>query len=317
MRLTFGSLAVLIVMSTAPAVAQQGGWGTSEIATGSGGIDPAYAAFDRGQYIKARELAEKQAANGVVASNTILGILYERGLGVKIDASKAAVWYANGAQLGNQHAQFALGLMLAEGRGIKKNKKQAAQFFELSAGQGNVDAMYNLALMYVNGDALPQDYKKAAELMERAAKGGLAVAQYDLAALYKEGVGVEKSMRTSAFWLQKAAEAGMTNAELEFGIALFLGQGVEKNEKLGFEMFRRSAEKGNPVAQNRLARAYANGLGTKPDLVEAAKWHMLSRQSGVSDFRLDQMLAGLSQDERGKAQKSALLWQRSSDAMLQ
>jgi TPR repeat protein len=187
----------------------------------------------------------------------------------------------------------------------------------LSAAQGNPNAMYNLGLMYVDGDGVEQDYEKAAEWLEKAAKGDLAPAQYDLAALYKEGIGVKQSLSTAAFWLQKAAEAGMTNAELELGIALYLGKGVEKNEKLGFEMFRRSAEKGNPVAQNRLAHAYAAGLGTEHDPVEAAKWHMLSREFGVSDFRLDKLLSGLSPDVRSKAQQSAELWQKSTDALLQ
>jgi hypothetical protein len=321
MRLTIGAVVLLFALAIQPAAAQEGGWVTGEVAAkeanGKRAGDPAYEAFDRGKYDEARELAEKQAANGVAASNTLLGMLYERGLGVKIDAAQAAVHYANGAQLGEQHAQFALGLVLAEGRGIKQNKKQAIQFFELSAAQGNANAMYNLALMYVDGNGVEQNYSKAAEWLEGAAKRDHAPAQYDLAALYKEGVGVKQSVTTAAHWLQKAAEAGMTNAELEFGIALFLGKGVKKDEKLGFQMFRRSAEKGNPVAQNRLAHAYAAGLGTEHDPVEAAKWHMLSREFGVSDFRLDQFLSGLSQDVRSKAQQSAELWQKSTDALLQ
>lgn len=82
-------------------------------------------------------------------------------------------------------------------------------------------------------------------------------------------------------------------------------------------MLRRAAEKGNPVAQNRLAHALAGGRGTKKNPVAAAKWHLLSRQSGVSDFGLDQFLGSLSSGEREKAEKAAFDWEQSTAALLQ
>jgi TPR repeat protein len=153
--------------------------------------------------------------------------------------------------------------------------------------------------------------------MERSAKLGNIAAQFDLAALYKQGRGVPPDERMAAYWISKAAETGMSNAELEFGIALYLGNGVKKDEAKGFEMIRSSAEKGNPVAQNRLAHAYAGGLGTERDWIAAAKWHLLSREAGVSDFGLDRFLASLTPEERKKAEKSAYDWEQSTSALLQ
>ncbi|HKJ61007.1 MAG TPA: hypothetical protein VKA94_03300, partial [Hyphomicrobiales bacterium] len=85
MRLSFGAVAVLFMLAIQPANAQKGGWVTGEVTAdkkpaGAPGNketagDPAYDAFDRGNYIMAQKLAEKQAANGVVASNTLLGML--------------------------------------------------------------------------------------------------------------------------------------------------------------------------------------------------------------------------------------------------
>jgi uncharacterized protein len=69
-----------------------------------------------------------------------------------------------------------------------------------------------------------------------------------------------------------------------------------------------AAEKGNPVAQNRLARLYANGLVYKKDRVEAAKWHLLAREAGASDFDLDILLAELTPEERLAAEKAADEW---------
>jgi hypothetical protein len=54
-----------------------------------------------------------------------------------------------------------------------------------------------------------------------------------------------------------------------------------------------------------------------PDPVAAAKWHILSRKAGMSDFNLDQFLGRLSEDERAKAEKAANDWQQSMAALLQ
>ena len=322
-HLTF--LAVIAAMlSGAPVLAAKkadpkSGWkagSTSVEQSQPAARDQAYAAFDEGRYIKAKELAEAEAAKGIGPSHTMLGMIYERGLGVPRDFDKAADQYLAGAKAGDLHAQFAIGVMLAEGRGIKKNKKQAAQFFELAAAKSHPAALYNLAMIYIDGDARSQDYKQAAQLLERAAKLDHAPSEYDLAALYKDGRGVKKSYEKAVYWLKKAAEAGITNAELEYGIALFLGKGVPKNEALGFQMLRRAAEKGNPVAQNRLAHAYAGGRGIEIDPVAAAKWHLLSRQAGVSDFGLDGFLGSVSADDRKKAEKAAFDWQKKTDALL-
>ena len=62
------------------------------------------------------------------------------------------------------------------------------------------------------------------------------------------------------------------------------------------------------MAQNRLARLYANGVVVTADPVEAAKWHLLAREAGVSDFSLDILLAKLTKEQRAKAEKEADDW---------
>jgi TPR repeat protein len=279
--------------------------------------DPIYGAFDEGKYQEAKTLAEAAAAKGDGPAHTLLGQMYEQGLGVPLDLTKAAEWYAKGAALGDVHSLFSLGVMLAEGRGVKENKKQAADLFELAAAKNHAIAIYNLALIYVEGFARPLNLEKAAQLMEQAANLDYAPAQYDLAAFYKEGRGVPRDDAKVVYWLGKAAESGYNNAELEYGILLFNGKGIPKNEKLGLDFIRRSAEKGNPIAQNRLARAYAYGAGTKIDIIAAGKWHLLSRQAGVSDFNLDKFLGSLSDEQRAKAEKAASDWEQSMAALLQ
>ena len=80
------------------------------------------------------------------------------------------------------------------------------------------------------------------------------------------------------------------------------------NEAKAAKLFRLAADQGNPVAQNRLARLYANGVVVKADPVQAAKWHLLAREAGVSDFSLDVVLAKLTKEQREQAEQAAEDW---------
>ena len=52
----------------------------------------------------------------------------------------------------------------------------------------------------------------------------------------------------------------LPEAQVEYGVMLFKGEGVAVDEQRAAKLFRLSAEQGNAVAQNRLARLYANGV---------------------------------------------------------
>lgn len=163
--------------------------------------DPAYAAFDKRDFALAKKLAEEAAARGEPSAHTLLGQLYEQGLGVLQDYGKAAEWYAKGSALGDAHAQFCLGMMLVEGRGAAKNKKRAAEFFQLAAAKNHAHAQYNLALLYAEGSVYPQDYAKVAMWLERAAAQNHAQAQYDLGAMYNSGTGLSKDEVKAEYWI--------------------------------------------------------------------------------------------------------------------
>lgn len=299
--------AVLAEKGKSPAVAKPF---TTETTTIN---DPAYAAFDQGLYIQALKLAEEAAKRGEAEAHTLIGQIYEQGLGVAKDEVRAAEAYAKGAALGDMHAQFQIGMMLAQGRGVAKNLDKAASFFELASSQNHALAQYNLALIHIDGFARQQDYAKAAALLEKAAAQDHPQAQYDLGALYASGQGVPKDIDKAAYWTGLAAKAGLADAQLEYGIMLINGKGVPKDEKQGVALLRAAAEKNNPVAQNRLARSYAFGVGVDVDTVEAAKWHLLARGAGASDGRLDVFLSGLPADKREAAEKAANEWRQQSD----
>ena len=94
----------------------------------------AYELFDQGRYLSALATAVKAVqSSGEREAYTLIGRIYEEGLGVGRNQEVAAEWYAQGAELGDPNAQFALGLMYTEGRGVAKNLSRASSAFEAPA----------------------------------------------------------------------------------------------------------------------------------------------------------------------------------------
>ena len=170
------------------------------------GADAAYEAFDQARYLTALELAKAGVERGEAQSATLIGRIYQEGLGVPRDDVQAAQWYRKGAELGDYNAMFAFGVLLADGGAIKKDMAGAAQMFEKAAAQGHVTANYNLALLFLSGEGKPQNLQRGAAHMRYAAEQGLVQAQYDLATLYSTGEGVTPDAVEAAHWFEKAAE---------------------------------------------------------------------------------------------------------------
>lgn len=271
--------------------------------------DAAYEAFDQGRFLTALELAQKAAEQGEPQAHTLIGRILLEGLGVPADVVAASRWYAKGAELGDAEAAFALGLLSVRGHGIGKDVGKAAIHFETAARKGHPEANYNLGLLFLKGEGKPENAFRAAAHFAYAAEHGIAAAQYDLATMLAAGQGFPTANAfEAARWLERAAKAGHIAAEVEYAVLLIKGHGVPVDARRAVHFFERAADKGNAIAQNRLARCHANGLGTSKDVVQAAKWHLLARSAGLADPELDEMLAKMPRSERLTAEKAANQW---------
>lgn len=273
------------------------------------GDDAAYIAFDQGQYLTALQLAESAAERNVPQALTLMGRIYERGLGVPIDALKAARLYRRGAELGDTEALFSFAVMLAAGRGIQKNVGGAADLFERAARTGHAEANYNLGLLFIVGSGKPENPRRALMHIRYAARKGIAAAQYDLAALYRKGHGTEADAYQATHWLRTAAKSGMAAAQYEYAVKLLRGQGFN-HDKPDIVMFlTEAARQGVPGAQNRLAHIYAEGRIVRKNMVDAAKWRLIAKASGrksqAFDAALDKQIAAMPRDALRRAQDAA------------
>ena len=270
--------------------------------------DYAYGAFQRGWFLTAFSLALERATAGDATAQTLLGVLFERGLGVREDFAEAAEWYGLAAKGGDAEAQYALARMHLEGQGVAVDDAQAADLLQQAADQGHAVAARELGYLLLQGKGRAKNAMLAAAYLRRAAAGGDMDAQYTLAGLFVEGVGVVPDPKQAARWFAEAAANGHLGAQVEYGIILFNGRGVPKDEHAAADWFLAAASEDNPSAQLRLARLYADGKGIEQNDAEAARWYLIAKSRGLEDAFLEDWLARLDATTRETAAASAESW---------
>jgi TPR repeat protein len=89
---------------------------------------------------------------------------------------------------------------------------------------------------------------------------------------------------------------------------LLQGRGLKVDEPKAIPYLKSAAEKGVAGAQNRLGHVYAEGAGVERSTTEAAKWRLIAKAGGVTDDKLDLLVAALPDAERAKAEAAAYQW---------
>ncbi|NGZ98075.1 MAG: sel1 repeat family protein [Nitrospira sp. WS110] len=115
---------VLLVALTCAVGAQ------SVVAAGS--IEEAEFAYDRGEYTKAARLFSPLAEQGVASAQFYLGLMHEKGRGVRQDYQTAVTWFRKAAAQGYAGPQNNLGLIYERGRGVRKDLVRAFMWYQLA-----------------------------------------------------------------------------------------------------------------------------------------------------------------------------------------
>ena len=166
--------------------------------------------YDTKQYKSAIEICTEAVQNNKndTRSQFNLGVMYENGLGVAQNYSKALYWYQQASNNGLAAAQYNLGVMYSQA----EDNNQAIYWYEKAAKQGYAQAQLNLGIMYSQGIGVILDESKAVYWYQKAADQGLMAAQYNLGYMFENGEGVAKSLPKSLYWYQKAAAQGDDSA---------------------------------------------------------------------------------------------------------
>lgn len=93
-----------------------------------------YLAYDRADYRSALNVWMPTAESGDPEAQTIVGEIYERGLGGEPNYEAAAEWYRRAAEQGYARAQFNLGTLYEQGRGVPQDRLEALNWYRRAWG---------------------------------------------------------------------------------------------------------------------------------------------------------------------------------------
>ncbi len=286
--------------------------------------------YNRGNFERAFEYWLPLAEEGHVRSMVFVGFMYQRGLGVARDYSKATKWLVRAENLGSEEARQ---MLIDPLKGIKQNSEiygEVLKWYQAAAGGGSIDASYVLGKLYIEGnEQLDANISLGLELLRNAAFQGHVEAQYNLALIYDQGTeGILEDFKRALFWYEEASERGHRLAQYRLANMHYYqrkppkeyDQAVswinEQDFERAFSLFRRSAQQGYPPAQFQLARMYYDGEGVKADPIQSYIWVSLAL-TGLSDQPQEQrealllredLLIVLRDDQVKIAEEFAKLW---------
>ncbi len=90
-------------------------------------------AYFKGNNTQAISLLRPLAEQGHADAQYHLGVMYQRGQGLKQDYTQAALWYRKAAQQGNTMAQAGLSNLYVTGRGVSQNYVLGYMWINLAA----------------------------------------------------------------------------------------------------------------------------------------------------------------------------------------
>lgn len=100
-------------------------------------FEDAIRAYRSGDAAGAIRQFQSLAMLGRSEAQTMLGIMYLKGMGVKADPAIAAVWFYKAARLGQPQAQLLLASLHYEGRGVGRKAGEAYFWARVAAGHGD------------------------------------------------------------------------------------------------------------------------------------------------------------------------------------
>ena len=142
-------------------------------------FEQAHLAVKNKNYHEAFQRLSKLADEGHPEAQHFVGLMYEKGIGVKKNLRKAVSYYHRAADQNVGEAQSALGHMYLVGNAVLyKDADKAKQWLTRAADKEVPEAEYSLGLMHAD-----QDVAKAAQYLRSAAQHGVVEAEQALAKL--------------------------------------------------------------------------------------------------------------------------------------
>jgi hypothetical protein len=175
-----------------------------------------YTAYDRADYKTALRVWLQDAEAGNPRAQTVVGEIYEKGLGVPPDYAAARGWYQKAADRGYAPAAMNLGHLYEEGLGVPKDKRQAGAWYAKAAGVSNVS--FGLPATAPAGQPSAEESRLRAELDRTQRERDAKQTELDRVARERDE-------------LRKAADTRRTDTEADRGVLGKLRQDLDASRK--------------------------------------------------------------------------------------
>lgn len=219
---------------------------------------------DPKKHTEAFKLANEEAKNGNPNASLLLGMLYDRGLGVAKNSQEALYWYEKAPI--NPVSAFILGSYYYEGRHVHKNKEKGLDLLKQSQNGDFSYASLNLAIAkHENNEEFISDLEQALNLGNT--KAGILMADYYLS-LQSDRDKLEKAVDI----YRKFAQIGDRDAQTKLGFMYEYGLGVPVNFGNAQTWYTLASEQNQHVAQYLLGRLHQLGrIDKEPDYTSAKR----------------------------------------------
>lgn len=231
----------------------------------------------------AYEIMKEEAENGNALAMYDVARMYQQGIHVELDETKADEWYLKSfhafhysvqraeKEKHRAYLEYRIGKLYQYGLGTEENFEKAAEWFGRAVNVGYKYAQYSLGTLYYHGKGVEQNYQKACRLFGLSHLQGNAFASYELAKMYEKGIGTEKNLELAEECYQVAFLAFLTMERkskddmlfYRIGAMYLSGKGIEKDETKAQKYFEKSSEYGNLYAKYQLAKMYIRQEQTK------------------------------------------------------
>ena len=201
-----------------------------------------------------RAQTEAAARRGDPHAQTLLGIMYEKGLGVRPNPVRALEWFRAAANRGDSTGCALVGRAYADGRGVPSDDTQALAWFNRSA-QNELREFVRQPIGFAGGT------EGALEFAEQ----GNPLAQIAVAKMYLTGYGVEQNDTEAVRWLSTGTAAGSIGAELLLALMLQEGRGgLPQDTGEAMRLYRKAAEQIAQLTESSVGMVCA-ALTGRPD----------------------------------------------------
>lgn len=232
------------------------------------------------------------------------------GVGVKKDVAAGIIWLRKAADQNQPDAEYALHMLYEDDEDIQADPAEARKWLLRAAEHGHHGARADLAEEIINAKDKKR-FKSVATWVRDGAMAGHDRSAHIMSFVYEEGLGTTPNPVESMAWrlvflnVSDELEPKMFKADYDALTPEQQAQAEKRARELSgkreyqspfardpaelaaelkdFVETKVQAEQGDAKAQHRLARMLEEGLGTRRDATEAAKWCRRSAEQGYAD----------------------------------